>query len=176
MSFSVLLSHFSVVFFSSVVTTGKAAVIHRQLHNCVYARISVVTQKGRQEEHKEDGVKKDGNKGCAFPDKLWTAFIHLTSFIVSAGVFFLSHLLLRSSYHCTTIHPHPPIPSIPTCRVTGLWNVKNCSMHGNSLSCQTSLGQPQATGRQWERERDRKRYTEKKKNSPFSGSCSRLTG
>lgn len=42
--------------------------------------------------------------------------------------------------------------------VTGLWNVKNCSMHGDSLSCQTSLGLPRARrGRKTERGRDRKK-------------------
>lgn len=100
---------------------------------------------------------------------LWLTFICLYSLYLSSGV-----SLILSSH---SVSRCPSVPSIlsstATYRVTGLWNVKNCSMHGNSLSCQTSCPKPRAdTERQkweWERDIDRKRGS-------CNGPCSRLTG
>lgn len=63
--------------------------------------MSVIAQDGRQEKHKEDGVNTWKKRFRLFQ----TGFIYLSSFIVFAGVFFLSHLFRPSSYP-----PSPPPP------------------------------------------------------------------
>lgn len=76
---------------------------------------------------------------------------------------------------CWCFLPPPPIlSSISTDRVTGLWNVKNCSMHGNSLSCQTSHAGPASSHEERQRERKWVRESETwRKPSSCYGHCSR---
>lgn len=162
--FSVLLSlSFSLhsfVFFphsSSFCDHEEAAVFHIQLHNCVCVCECVCINTSGNDTGKKK-VRAERWWTNIF-SSLWLTFICLYSLYLSSGV-----SLILSSH---SVSRCPSVPSIlsstATYRVTGLWNVKNCSMHGNSLSCQTSPGLPQATGRHRETKMGvRKRHRQKK--------------
>lgn len=104
----------------------EAAVHHRQFHNSVCLWW-----------HRTDGERDKRKMELKQVCSLLTNFdLHVCFLprVLCLLVFYFS-LILSSTY-----------PPFPTYRVTGLWNVKNCRIHGNSLSCQTSQSQLQATG------------------------------
>lgn len=58
------------------------------------------------------------------------------------SVYGATPIVSSSSSPLSLTHTHT---SVLPYRVSGLWNVKNCSVHGNSFSWQSFLGLPQST-------------------------------
>lgn len=112
----------------------------------VRAHVKVRRNTGRIVRDDEGG----GERKNGIRLKLSPGFIRLPV-LCPLVVFFLSHPFLS--------------PPNSADRVTGLWNVKNCSMYCNSLSCQTSQGRPRVTRKHREAENEWETCRRKKKKN-----------
>lgn len=121
-------------FFSSAVTMRKQLCStdnYITLRVCVCVRACGDT--GRMERQTKGGWSEKGweKKKRSSLSWLLTYTCVCSSLLIHCVFLLFSFVLILS---CTGSLTATLLPS----RVTGLWNVKNCSMHSNLLSCQTS--------------------------------------